>query len=248
MRLRPFFRYFGGKWRAADTYPPPRHGTIVEPFAGAAGYAMRYPDRQVILVDRYHVIAAVWRWLIGASADDVRAIPLVENANELPEWVPQGARWLVGFSMNVSARPTNILSSGRRMLREQGRHFEGWSPALRERVACQVDRIRHWRVIEGDYSEAPDVEATWFIDPPYQIAGRHYTHGSDAIDYQALGDWCRGRRGQVLVCEAQGADWLPFRPHALLKASNMNATTAGVSAEALWSNEAPPVDLFGVPA
>ena len=41
-RLRPFFCYYGGKWRAAPKYPPPEHDTIVEPFAGAAGYATRY--------------------------------------------------------------------------------------------------------------------------------------------------------------------------------------------------------------
>jgi len=44
--LRPFWRYYGGKWRAAPRYPAPRHDLIIEPFAGAAGYAMRYPDQK----------------------------------------------------------------------------------------------------------------------------------------------------------------------------------------------------------
>ncbi len=35
--LKPFFCYFGGKWRAAPHYPTPKHAEIVEPFAGAAG-------------------------------------------------------------------------------------------------------------------------------------------------------------------------------------------------------------------
>jgi hypothetical protein len=34
--LRPFWRYYGGKWRAAPRYPRPTHDTIIEPFAGAA--------------------------------------------------------------------------------------------------------------------------------------------------------------------------------------------------------------------
>jgi len=42
--LRPFWRYYGGKWRAAPSYPSPRCETIIEPFAGAAGYSLRYPD------------------------------------------------------------------------------------------------------------------------------------------------------------------------------------------------------------
>jgi hypothetical protein len=32
--LRPFWRYYGGKWRAAPRYPAPRYDTIIEPFAG----------------------------------------------------------------------------------------------------------------------------------------------------------------------------------------------------------------------
>ena len=49
--LRPFWAYYGGKWRAAPRYPRPMHDTIIEPFAGAAGYSLRYPDRNVVLVE-----------------------------------------------------------------------------------------------------------------------------------------------------------------------------------------------------
>lgn len=45
MILRPFFTYFGAKWRAAPHYPPPTHPTVIEPFAGAAGYALRHHTR-----------------------------------------------------------------------------------------------------------------------------------------------------------------------------------------------------------
>jgi hypothetical protein len=34
-QLRPFFGFYGGKWRdALKHYPPPEHDTIIEPFAG----------------------------------------------------------------------------------------------------------------------------------------------------------------------------------------------------------------------
>ena len=36
-KLKPFFTYYGGKYRAAPKYPEPVHGSIVEPFAGSAG-------------------------------------------------------------------------------------------------------------------------------------------------------------------------------------------------------------------
>jgi hypothetical protein len=56
----------------------------------------------------------------------------------------------------------------------------------------------------------PDIEATWFVDPPYNNrAGSYYIENS--IDYVALGTWCHERRGQAIVCENEGADWLPFR-------------------------------------
>lgn len=229
--LKPFWRYYGGKYRAAPKYPPPLHSTIVEPFAGAAGYSLRYPDRQVVLVERYPVIAEMWRYLIAVKASEVLRIPEVDDVGDLPAWVPQGARWLVGFSMNSAAStPRRTLSAGRRQLRAMHRQFEGWTPALRDRVAAQVERIRHWQIIEGDYSLAPSLKATWFIDPPYADKGKHYVHHS--VNYQALGAWCRQRAGQVLVCENEGADWLPFERFATFR-PGMNG--AG-SREVLWSS------------
>lgn len=234
--LRPFWRYYGGKWRSAPRYPAPRHATIIEPFAGAAGYAMRYPNRRVILVERYAVIAEVWRYLIGVSASEVRRIPLVDAVDDLPAWVPPGGRWLVGFSMNsATTSPRKAISAGWRRLRdERGRNFGGWTEAHRARVAEQVDAIRHWSIIEGDYTEAPDIEAVWFIDPPYNnAAGRHYVHAD--INYGTLGNWCRGRAGQVIVCENEGADWLPFRAFATMKAGPRSVG----SNEAIWTNDPP---------
>lgn len=232
--LRPFWRYYGGKWRAAPKYPPPRYGTIIEPFAGAAGYSLRYPDRQVILVEKYHVIAEIWRYLITADPAEIRAIPEVDSVDDLPEWVPQGARWLVGFSMNsASSTPRRTLSSGRRKLRAMHRQFEGWTPALRSRVAAQVVHIRHWKVLESDYTSSPAITATWFVDPPYEgRPGSHYVHSSKKLDYRSLGVWCRSLGGQVLVCEADGATWLPFTAfgltHGLAKIH---------SREAIWTRD-----------
>jgi len=185
----------------------------------------------VILVEKYHVIAEIWRWLIGADPAEIRAIPEVDAVADLPEWVPQGARWLVGFSMNsVASTPRRTLSAGRRMLRAANRQFEGWTPSLRDRVSQQVTAIRHWRIVEGDYTAAPDIEATQYIDPPYQgRPGSHYTHGSRKIDYPALARWCRARRGQTIVCESATADWLPFVPFG-----SVRGMSGAASREAIW--------------
>jgi len=87
---------------------------------------------------------------------------------------------------------------------------------VRRRIAEQVRGISHWRVIEGEYHDAPDIEATWFVDPPYSTkAGSYYPHQPESFD--ALGEWCRHRRGQVIVCEQEGASWLPFRAFGHIK-------------------------------
>lgn len=227
----PFWRYFGGKWRLAPRYPRPHHDTIIEPFAGAAGYSLRYADRNVVLVERYEVVADLWDWLIGASPADVMRIPCVENVDELPSWVPSGARALVGFSMSSAVpSPRKSLSAGKRKMAAMGRRFEGWNEAQRERVASNVDAVSHWKIIHGDWRDAPDVEATWFVDPPYQEMGKHYPHGSSAIDYDELGEWCRVREGQTIVCENAGANWLPFDPFVAAKAGPARR----VSHEVVW--------------
>jgi site-specific DNA-adenine methylase len=233
MKLRPFWNYYGGKFRLAPRYAAPRFSTIVEPFAGAAGYALRNHERDVILIDRSPIICEIWRFLIGATSDDIRRIPYVEHVDELPGWVCQGARWLVGFSMNAATTaPCKQLSAGRKRLRDLGRKYQGWTDAHKETIASQVGVIRHWKIIEGDYTAAPAIEATWFVDPPYQQAGKFYK--AQPSDFYALGDWCRSLSGQVMVCENVGADWLPFRPFVYAKSAMRPGTT---NREAIWTND-----------
>lgn len=228
--LGPFFCYFGGKWRAAPLYPPPRYGRIIEPFAGAAGYATRYADRKVTLVELDPLIAALWRYLIRVRPAEILSIPAVVtgSADDLP--VCEEARWLVGFWLNKGVSHPRKTPS--KWMRADTRPTSYWGTTVRQRIASQVDAIRHWRVVEGSYEEAPDREATWFIDPPYQLAGKHYR--SQVDDYRALAHWCRNRRGQVMVCENQGATWLPFEPFRRIR-STSGPHGKTFSTEVLWS-------------
>ena len=243
--LRPFFTYFGGKWRAAPKYPPPIYDTIVEPFAGSAGYSLRYPERKIILVEKSPAIAGIWRYLIGASEKDILSLPLLEPGQSTDTLdVCQEARWLIGMWVSAgSGAPKKTLTEWAQ--RDPSHHkMCVWGKPVRARLASQIHTIRHWRIIEGDYSAAPDTAATWFIDPPYEGMGKHYPCGSDEIDFASLGDWCRARRGQVLVCEAQGANRLPFPDFGTFKSNNANHQGRTRSAEALWMNDWPGAALW----
>lgn len=235
MTLRPFFTFFGGKFRAAPKYPWPVHQLILEPFAGSAGYAMRYPDRDVVLLERDPVIAATWRYLLSATPTEIRQLPLYgEGWNSTDDLdLPDGARYLIGFWLNKGM--TGPCKTPSAWMRSGIRPNSQWGAAIRDRIASQVEAVRHWQLVEGDYTLAPDVEATWFIDPPYVVAGHRYRFSNRSIDYPELAKWCRARSGQVMVCEHVGADWLPFYPFLASK-STEGARRDGVSKEALWTN------------
>lgn len=230
MSLRPFFSYYGGKWRAAPKYPAPEHATIVEPFAGAAGYATRYHDRKVVLVERDPLIAALWRYLTRVSAAEIAALPLDVPGTVDDIDVATEARWLIGFWLN---KGTNLpRKSPGKWMRDGLRPRSHWGPEIRTILASQVEKIRHWQIIEGSYERAPDLEATWFVDPPYQHAGKHYRFGSDKIEYEALGTWCVSRDGLLIACENVGATWLPFEPFGTI--AGLKRREGKLSSEAVY--------------
>lgn len=231
----PFFTFYGGKWRAAPHYPKPIYDTVIEPFAGAAGYAVRHYDRDVILIEKDPEIAALWRYLIAVDRAEIEALPLIRMDQSVDDLdVNSAARTLIGFWLNKGT--ASACKTPGAWMREGLRPKSFWGPEIRERIAGQVDRISHWRVIEGGYESAPEIEATWFIDPPYESAGKLYRHNSKNINFVALGDWCKSRHGQAMVCENDGADWLPFEPFIEIK-STEGARGKAKSREALWTND-----------
>lgn len=210
------FYYYGSKGRLASRYPPPLHDTIIEPFAGAAAYAMHHVRAQaikrVLLIEKDPRVVETWQRLLRMTVDEVLAYPIPEVGERTSDFVIMTcatSNAIAGCSwMTVTERQPALVV---KMLRRIARVLEA--------AQAKVE------VIEGDYQDAPDLEATWFVDPPYVLSGRGaegnnrpqglgYAKGcrSDSIDYAALGEWCRERQGQRIVCEYAGADWLPFRP------------------------------------
>lgn len=85
-------------------------------------------------------------------------------------------------------------------------------------MAESLDKVKHWEIICGDYSCAPDVEATWFIDPPYKDApGMGYRYSSAMLNYDDLAIWTKKRHGEVIFCEGLNGNYLPFEPLVELK-------------------------------
>ncbi len=231
--LDRLFPYFGSKRKLAPLYPTPRYDTIIEPFAGAAGYSLFHHHKTVILIEKSPVLASLWKWLIKATPDAIRSLPHeIIDLRERDD-LTKDEKSLIGFWLNNgSCAPRNIPSAWARS--GKARHAF-WGVEVRSRVAKQIGHINHWTVSENDYRGAPQIEATWFIDPPYIKTGKLYPFGSKEIDYEELGEWCRNLPGQVIVCEEEGAEWLPFRPFS----NNKKGGTLGAKRfrEVIWTSD-----------
>lgn len=210
MKLRQFFPYYGAKWKLSCWYPEPKYKHIIEPFAGSAGYSTRYSDRKVTLVDANEQVAGTWQYLIKATPEEIRRLPIkIEHVGELMG-CHQEARWLIGWwlgraRMRPGLRPSAWMKTGQY-------HNRFWGESVRDRIAAQVDHIKHWKAVQGDVLKVTwkPQTATWFIDPPYENGGKHYRNHS--VDRNLLKIWVLNRRGQTIVCGSKGENWLPFKP------------------------------------
>jgi|SRR5690606_18352302 len=233
MKLPPVLRYFGSKWRSAPRYPEPKHDVIVEPFAGGAGYSLHYPERQVILIEANPVVAGIWKWLIQADPNEIAELPLVKPGESIANYeIRKEAKDFIGFWNTISgaAPQYRMVPSAERI------PASFWNERIRERTAKLVEHIRHWKIVNGDmFKFRWNGKATWFVDPTYQHGYRY--PGSSAIDYGRLAEWCKTRKGQVIVCENELADWLDFKPLADLHAApraQFGGAAARRSKECIW--------------
>ncbi len=232
------FYYYGGKAGVAARYPAPTFPVVVEPFAGGAGYSMHHLFKgnieRAVLVEKDARVAALWRRLLAMTPDEVMALP-----------VPPVGSDTADFFYMTTATSNGVARSKRMTVTKR-------MPELVEMQKRRVARLLavvsgRVEVIEGDYKMAPDIVATWFIDPPYQPhadkrtsrgtgspQGMGYAPGCDSssLNFDALGRWCCFRRGQVLAVEQSGADWLPFVPLLAHQHDSLNQRKV----EVLWTN------------
>jgi hypothetical protein len=136
--VKPFFPFYGGKHRLARRLGKPRCAHVIEPFAGSAGFSTFWEPPNVTLVELDPVIISVWEYLQGASAHDIERLPSrVIHVDDLPSWVSQQERWLIGFWLNHGlSRPGRSLCNwGRNSAK--WRNF--WSEDIQRRIINQLE-------------------------------------------------------------------------------------------------------------
>lgn len=196
------FYYYGRKKQIARHYPAPSYDVIVEPFAGAASYSLfqNHWKRRIILIEKDQRVAEIWDWLIHtATPEQILALPNLQVGEKSSEFLHIiHAATKMAFKYKT-IKVTPVLE-------------RNWEISKRV-MAANVHKVKHWELICGDYSMAPEIEATWFIDPPYKSdPGRGYGHGSESLDYGQLGEWALARQGEIICCEGAFGDYLPFKP------------------------------------
>ena len=201
------FYYYGRKEKIFSYYPKPKYDTIIEPFAGSAAYSMNYHDRNVILIEKDKRIADLWGYLINVTSDEILSLPLLVKGQSLNDeefnYLTDNQKSLIGFFLNPgSSQPKK--SPGK---------FCGWNVKNRLKLSNDVNKVKHWTIINGDYQQVENIQATWFIDPPYQgNGGKYYKHGNKGFNYDDLKEWCLHRNGEIIVCENSEATWMDFTP------------------------------------
>ena len=219
--------YYGSKTNVVDYYPKPLFGSIVEPFAGSARYSLKYFDRDITLIDKYKVITDIWDWLKLASPADVLSLPRIKKGETLNDYVfdDNAQKLLLGFIIQFGVATPGLSPSPQKM--DNRSNFIDYTL---KRISENIFKIRHWKIINGEYSDQENIQATWFIDPPYQFGGHKYRWSNKRIDFLKLADWCKSLSGQQIVCENDKANWLPF-----INLSSFHGTK-GMSNEVFYTN------------
>lgn len=228
---RCLFSYYGGKSKIAAQYPVPKYPLVIEPFGGSGAYAFRHAAQRVWLNDARPEVAAVYQFLGSPSCAEMIARYVHPHYHEgecpaqqaLSDGAPLGLAWWLA----IEARSGKYAPSLDVVVTKWGA-IKSLAHA-RARFTTIARKVGHWMFTGLDYRSLPDVEATWFIDPPYTTTGHVYQ--MPLLNYTELAHWCRARKGHVMVCEQAGASWLDFQ--------DVDDVVRGMqfTAEVVWQKE-----------
>lgn len=179
------------------------------------GYTFAHRPTEAIGVEKDSNVVALWESILQETWDPHKPA-LGSKTSQL------FARLLTFSEHSLTSKQLTVTS---RMLRD-------WEFNVRRAKDLAVYARHAISYSQGTYSDLGAVEATWFVDPPYQKANRRgYACGASGLDFEELAEWCKNLPGQVIVCEQEGADWLPFRPLYDLKSHR-----GSVTREVIWTN------------
>jgi hypothetical protein len=238
-KIGPLFKWFGSKWQSAKHYPQPQHQTIIEPFAGGAGYSLNYYKHDVVIWEDDPLLKELWHWLIHtATSEEILDIP-------------------VGLAVGTDIR-TLQLTSGQALLLKHWQRTNNvgncwtispwgdkpgqWTENTRNRVSVEVMAIKHWEIAKPiDYIDNP---STWFIDPPY-LYNYRYNKNLPDFDFSALSTFVGSisRQSLVVVCEAENKlngeipDYLPFVKSHRSVTSRRKTSQSHHSSEVIYVRE-----------
>lgn len=205
------FYYYGAKNQLAKHYATPTHNLIIEPFGGSAAYSIyqlkKNNSLKVLVNEKNPRVYKVWQMLMDSTVDDILNYPCPNVGDSTSDF----------FIITCSASNSSASCKSQKYTDRVHRVFE----IQKKRVAGLLQYKKNIELCNIDYSDLSNEPATWFIDPPYQLHAKTNTifqngngygknYNSDSIDFDSLGNWCKSRNGQVIVCEKDGANWLDF--------------------------------------
>lgn len=157
------FYYYGAKNLLAKYYPKPKYKTIIEPFAGSAAYSCYHLllDKSLIAIlsDKDEQVINAWDFLLKCSKDDILTYPKPKIGDHAYDFL------IKTCSVSNASSKCNKMKYTERL----DRVFE-----IQRRRLLKIFQIRdRISIKQSDYSEIKNEEATWFIDPPYDmLAGK----------------------------------------------------------------------------
>lgn len=235
----PLFKWFGSKWSAAKHYPNPIYDSIIEPFAGSAGYSLNHNSKTVILCESDTHIFDLWSWLIqDAKETDILEIPIK---------IPVGTDIR---TLGLTKGQELLLKNWQRTnnvgncwtISPWGNKPGQWTNNCRRRIAYEFHAVKHWKIYKnafGAFQDFVEKDCTWFIDPPYQF---NYKYKSNPIDYNVLAECITKLKGHSIVCEAVDPkngnmpSWLPFMSFRSSVTSRRKNTQSHHSKEVMWES------------
>ncbi len=242
------FSYYGSKSKIVQYYPSPTCDKIIEPFAGSARYSFRYWEKDILLVDKYKVIVDIWHYLQRTSEKDILGLPKLDKVGQdLRDFnLSEVEKNFMGYLVcSGTGTPNNILTKNRIETKKSKTTVENQLI----KIAKELYKIKHWKIVLGSYEDLENENATWFIDPPYEYGGHSYKESNKNLDFNSLANYCKSRIGQVIVCENTKATWLDFKEFVSRCDNSANAH-GNKTTEAIWTNfktqyDSIQQDLFG---